>query len=74
MVNFLGDVLTMENFKIECLVSTGISYLAHPFEIYFDTLQSVHSFITTLPISYTIKLYEKDSNGKWNIISDYETA
>ena len=53
---------------------SGISYLAHPFEIYFDTLQSMHSFITTLPMSYTIKLYEKDSNGKWNIISDYETA
>ena len=64
----------MENFRIECLVSNGISYLSHPFEIYFDTLQSMHSFITTLPISYTIKLYEKDSNGKWHIRSDYETA
>ena len=63
MVNFLGDVLTMENFKIECLVSTGISYLAHPFEIYFDTLQSMHSFTTTLPMYYTIKLYEKVSHG-----------
>ena len=64
----------MENFKIECLVSTGISYLSHPFEIYFDTLQSMCSFTTTLPVSYKIQLYEKDSHGKWNIISNYETT
>ena len=65
----------MENFKVECLASTGISYLAHPFEIYFDTLQSMQSFTTMcIPVSYTITLYEKDSHGKWNMISDYETA
>ena len=64
----------MENFKIECLASTGISYLAHPFEIYFDTLQSMHSFTTTLPTYYMTTLYEKDSHGKWKMISDYETA
>ena len=64
----------MENFKIECLASTGISYLSHPFEIYFDTLQSMHIFTTTLPMSYAIKSYEKDSHGKWKMISDYETA
>jgi len=74
VVNFLGDVLTMENFKIECLLSTGISYLSHPFEVYFDTLQGMCDFATDLPISYTITLYEKDSNGKWNIISNYETT
>ena len=64
----------MDNFRIECLVSNGISYLSHPFEIYFDTLQSMHSFTTTLPMSYAIKSYEKDSHGKWKMISDYETA
>ena len=64
----------MENFRIECLVSNGISYLSHPFEIYFDTLQSMHSFTTTLPTYYMTTLYEKDSHGKWKMISDYETA
>ena len=64
----------MEIFKVECLASTAISYLSYPFEVYFDTFQGMCNFTTTLPLSYTIKLYEKDINGKWNIISDYETA
>ena len=64
----------MENFKVECLASTGISYLAYPFEIYFDTFQGMCKFTTTLPLSYTIQLYEKDNSGKWNIIKDHETA
>ncbi len=62
----------MENYRLVCFTSTGISYLSHPVEFLFYNQESMDDFIhNTLPESYTIKSYKRDdTTGQWGLIHD----
>jgi hypothetical protein len=63
----------MENYKVECIASTGLPYLAHPFEVFFDKEEAMFDFMDIVPDSYTTKHYQRNNrNSKWTLIAEIE--
>ena len=60
----------VENYKIECVAHTGIEYLQHPFEVFFEKEEAMYDFMDIVPDSYSTKHFERDERtGKWELMA-----
>ena len=59
----------MENYKVECIPHTGLPYVTHPFEVFFEKEEAMFDFMEIVPDYFTTKHYEK-SKDKWELIAE----
>tara|TARA_R100000306_G_C4254492_1_gene82113 strand:+ start:97 stop:327 length:231 start_codon:yes stop_codon:yes gene_type:complete len=60
----------VENYKVECVAHTGISYLQHPFEVFFEKEEAMYDFMDIVPDSYSTKHFQRDTEtGEWDLIA-----
>ena len=62
----------MENYKVECIPHTGLPYVTHPFEVFFEKEEAMFDFMEIVPNTYATKHYEKLGVGDWLLIAEID--